>query len=80
MRILCLAAIFSIGACTTSTGEAYLALHQKGFQQIQIGAVQPNVCSPQEQKGRFFEAEDPAGEDVSGVVCCEFWGPCRILL
>jgi hypothetical protein len=70
------------GGCSTSNSEALRTLQKAGFSEIRPGGRAFFGCDTSnggDKWGREFQAKNPAGQVVSGIVCCgRFWKGCTI--
>lgn len=67
-RALLLLSILAL-ACTDNEG-ASRALHGSGFTDITLTGFSFGSCGKDDGSSTGFEAKNPQGERVSGVVCC----------
>jgi hypothetical protein len=65
--------------CSTTNDEAQSTLEKAGFTEIVLKPeVEVWACGEGDKWGRSFEAANPHGVVVSGVVCCGRWKACTI--
>lgn len=72
------AVLLAFTACVPSTRSVQHALLDEGYDEIHVLGWAPS-CAP--DRGALFEATGPAGEVVTGEVCCsrtEY--DCRVLI
>lgn len=67
-RALLLFALLAL-ACTDSEG-ATRALRSSGFSNVTLTGWQPGSCGKDDTSSTGFEATNPTGQRVTGVVCC----------
>jgi hypothetical protein len=78
MRMLCaMAALVAMAGCTTE-GPSRKALESAGFSKIELKGWSAFACSEDDTFRTKFEATNPAGARVAGVVCCGWWKNCTI--
>lgn len=71
--LLCL----SLFACT-SPGAAVSTLEKSGFTDIKTTGYRMLACSKDDTYTTGFTAKNPAGVEVSGVVCCGLFKSCTV--
>ena len=64
-------------ACT-SPNKAASALQDAGYSDITINGIAPFSCGEDDNFSNKFTATNPAGDTVSGVVCCGILKGCTI--
>jgi hypothetical protein len=71
-------AVLSALACTivacTAPDEARLVLDYNGFTDIKIVGYAPYACADGDEFATRFEATNPRGKHVTGVVCSSAFG------
>jgi len=64
---------FAMRTCEVDEGAALRTIHSAGFADPKIGGYDAWECGGGEAS-RSFEATNPRGDRVQGVVCCSFSG------
>ena len=72
-----IAAALLLCACTNET-DSMRTLRSSGFRDVRLTGWAPLTCSDKDTFSTGFEATNPAGERVSGVVCCGILKNCTV--
>lgn len=76
-RILTMAAAVSLIGCTAPS-RSRTTLESAGYSDIQIGGYSFFACGQDDHFSTKFVAKNPAGQEVSGTVCCGWLKSCTI--
>ena len=77
MKGLCFALLFALSGCTNSE-EAQRTLLDAGYSDVETRGHAAFRCGANDWSATYFEATNPAGRQVSGVVCCGLLKGCTI--
>jgi hypothetical protein len=77
MRGLPLAALLLLAGCTCSSATQE-TLRKAGYTNVTTGGHSFLACSEDDFSATKFTADNPAGERVSGTVCCGVLKHCTI--
>lgn len=74
-----LVAVVALGlaGCTDDSG-ARRTLESSGYTDIQVGGWSPMACDEKDTFTNTFEATNPQGKRVHGVVCCGLLKSCTV--
>ncbi len=70
--------LFTLTFFHTSAEEVRRTLHKQGFTDVLPGATNLFECGEGDKQGRDFEARNPQGTWVTGVVCCGNFKSCTV--
>lgn len=60
-------------ACMTDNAATVSTLHKAGYSDIRTDGYAWLMCGDGDTYHTAFTAKNPAGETVSGAVCCGMW-------
>ncbi len=75
--IVLLISILTVIGCTDESGTIH-ALQSQGFTNVQTTGYEPFACGQDDNFSTGFVATNPAGNRVSGVVCCGMFKGCTV--
>lgn len=78
MKYLIIALLASFALACTAPDATKETLRKSGYKDIQTGGYNVFACGRDDNFATEFTATNPAGERVSGVVCCGLWKNCTV--
>lgn len=78
MKRIALALFVLISACDVSTGDAQRTLGNLGFSDVKLTGHAWFSCGDDYTFSSKFEAKNPNGKTVDGVICCGMLKACTV--